>query len=283
MLLGALNWTQTWYRARRARARARIARRFVGLLKSGLAADDEGNRMTARRQFRPKVLVTKIGLDGHDRGSRIVAAAPARRRHGGDLHAAVAGDRRGRQARARGRRRRDRHLLARDRPPDRAEADGRAARRRARPTSRSSSAASFRTRTRTMLLASGVRAGVPSRRPLDEIIAPFDPRRTRARRAQRRARRPEESRHEQAAATPTVPDRDRRRRAGPLGARVRAQIGADRAIAQPSPASRSSRSTRRATGAAPATTTPSAFPASRRTRAASTRRCTAAARGRSGS
>ena len=25
--------------------------------------------------FRPRVLVTKIGLDGHDRGSRIVAAA----------------------------------------------------------------------------------------------------------------------------------------------------------------------------------------------------------------
>ena len=24
--------------------------------------------------FRPRVLVTKIGLDGHDRGSRIVAA-----------------------------------------------------------------------------------------------------------------------------------------------------------------------------------------------------------------
>jgi methylmalonyl-CoA mutase C-terminal domain/subunit len=25
--------------------------------------------------IRPKVLITKIGLDGHDRGSRIVAAA----------------------------------------------------------------------------------------------------------------------------------------------------------------------------------------------------------------
>lgn len=30
--------------------------------------------MTAK-DFRPRVLVTKIGLDGHDRGSRIVAAA----------------------------------------------------------------------------------------------------------------------------------------------------------------------------------------------------------------
>ncbi|MFA5665104.1 cobalamin B12-binding domain-containing protein, partial [Castellaniella sp.] len=26
------------------------------------------------QNFRPRVLVTKIGLDGHDRGSRIVAA-----------------------------------------------------------------------------------------------------------------------------------------------------------------------------------------------------------------
>ena len=31
--------------------------------------------MTAEATFRPRVLVTKIGLDGHDRGSRIVAAA----------------------------------------------------------------------------------------------------------------------------------------------------------------------------------------------------------------
>ena len=30
---------------------------------------------TAPTAFRPRVLVTKIGLDGHDRGSRIVAAA----------------------------------------------------------------------------------------------------------------------------------------------------------------------------------------------------------------
>jgi methylmalonyl-CoA mutase C-terminal domain/subunit len=31
--------------------------------------------MTAPNAFRPRILVTKIGLDGHDRGSRIVAAA----------------------------------------------------------------------------------------------------------------------------------------------------------------------------------------------------------------
>ena len=31
--------------------------------------------MNGNDDFRPRVLVTKIGLDGHDRGSRIVAAA----------------------------------------------------------------------------------------------------------------------------------------------------------------------------------------------------------------
>jgi methylmalonyl-CoA mutase C-terminal domain/subunit len=33
------------------------------------------NDDSPERDFRPRVLVTKIGLDGHDRGSRIVAAA----------------------------------------------------------------------------------------------------------------------------------------------------------------------------------------------------------------
>jgi len=36
-LMGALNWSQTWYRDDGASPPARIARRFVGLLKSGLA------------------------------------------------------------------------------------------------------------------------------------------------------------------------------------------------------------------------------------------------------
>jgi hypothetical protein len=36
-LMGALNWSQTWYRDDGAAAPAKIARRFVGLLKSGLA------------------------------------------------------------------------------------------------------------------------------------------------------------------------------------------------------------------------------------------------------
>jgi AcrR family transcriptional regulator len=38
MLVGALNWSQTWYRAGRGATPEKIARRFVALLKSGLAA-----------------------------------------------------------------------------------------------------------------------------------------------------------------------------------------------------------------------------------------------------
>ena len=38
MLMGALNWSQTWYRADGGLAPERIARRFVALLKSNLAA-----------------------------------------------------------------------------------------------------------------------------------------------------------------------------------------------------------------------------------------------------
>ena len=36
-LMGALNWSQTWYREGGGSSPAKIARRFVGLLKSGLA------------------------------------------------------------------------------------------------------------------------------------------------------------------------------------------------------------------------------------------------------
>ncbi len=37
MLVGALNWSQTWYRAGRGATPEKIARRFVGLLKTSLA------------------------------------------------------------------------------------------------------------------------------------------------------------------------------------------------------------------------------------------------------
>ncbi len=40
MLVGALNWSQTWYRAGRGNSPERIARRFVGLLKSSLAVKE---------------------------------------------------------------------------------------------------------------------------------------------------------------------------------------------------------------------------------------------------
>ena len=38
MLVGALNWSQTWYRRERGQSAERIARRFVGFLKTSLAA-----------------------------------------------------------------------------------------------------------------------------------------------------------------------------------------------------------------------------------------------------
>jgi methylmalonyl-CoA mutase cobalamin-binding domain/chain len=65
MLLGALNWSQTWYRTGKDSPQV-LARRFVRLLREPLDADPMSPP--------PKVLITKIGLDGHDRGSRIVAA-----------------------------------------------------------------------------------------------------------------------------------------------------------------------------------------------------------------
>jgi TetR/AcrR family transcriptional regulator, cholesterol catabolism regulator len=41
MLVGALNWSQTWYREGRGTTPERIARRFVGLLRSSLASAKE--------------------------------------------------------------------------------------------------------------------------------------------------------------------------------------------------------------------------------------------------
>ena len=41
MLVGALNWSQTWYREGRGHSPERIARRFVGLLKASLAVTRE--------------------------------------------------------------------------------------------------------------------------------------------------------------------------------------------------------------------------------------------------
>jgi len=52
MLIGALNWSQTWYRKDRGLAPDRIARRFVGLLKANLAAVARETRMNPD-DFRP--------------------------------------------------------------------------------------------------------------------------------------------------------------------------------------------------------------------------------------
>ena len=47
MLVGALNWSQTWYRDGGGVDAREIARRFVGLLKASLAAKEI--RMNRRR------------------------------------------------------------------------------------------------------------------------------------------------------------------------------------------------------------------------------------------
>ena len=74
-LLGALNWTPVWYHQGGKSVQA-VARELLGAVagacrRQGLA----GPQLTAAALSPPaRVLVTKIGLDGHDRGSRIVAA-----------------------------------------------------------------------------------------------------------------------------------------------------------------------------------------------------------------
>jgi methylmalonyl-CoA mutase C-terminal domain/subunit len=68
LLLGALNWTQDLVPARpshAARDRSLFRQAAARACRAGIGEFVE---------IRPKVLVTKIGLDGHDRGSRIVAA-----------------------------------------------------------------------------------------------------------------------------------------------------------------------------------------------------------------
>ena len=74
-LLGALNATQTWYRRGAGRVRyedhsnpvrGRVAHWRRRQSEEGMSPRDDAHP--------PKVLVTKIGLDGHDRGSRVVAA-----------------------------------------------------------------------------------------------------------------------------------------------------------------------------------------------------------------
>ncbi len=79
MLLGALNWSQTWYRAGQGFAR-RCSRAVSCACCASRSTPDaphppvDSIAEPAPHGHPPKVLITKIGLDGHDRGSRIVAA-----------------------------------------------------------------------------------------------------------------------------------------------------------------------------------------------------------------
>ena len=102
-LLGAANSTQVWYRdGWRVADRDRpVHRRRTPPPHGGHHMNDIGTMPPDQpRSATPlRVLVTKIGFDGHDRGSRLVAAFLARRRPRGDLHPAVAADRRRRHPR----------------------------------------------------------------------------------------------------------------------------------------------------------------------------------------
>ena len=132
-LLGAMNWTPVWYHQGGKSVQA-IARELLAPLRA-LAGVKRlaGPQMTAAALSPPaRVLVTKIGLDGHDRGSRIVAAflrdagmeviyTPPWQSIAAVVKLAMEED-----VDVIG------ISLARHRPPDRAEADGGAARGRPR-------------------------------------------------------------------------------------------------------------------------------------------------------
>ena len=192
--------------------------------------------------IRPKVLVTKIGLDGHDRGSRIVAAYL---RDAGmeviytppwqEIPVVV-------KLAHRGGRRRDRHLLARDRPSDRAQARWPRCAPRASPTSPSSSAGSCPTRTRTCCSRPAWRGCSIPAAALEDIAQYI---RDITAGAPRPARRPHrgKARHEQAARPDVLapaagedavaagirrPDRRRRCGAQPFGRRHQAAVHAAR-------------------------------------------------------
>ncbi|MFO1198824.1 MAG: TetR/AcrR family transcriptional regulator [Burkholderiaceae bacterium] len=62
MLLGALNWTTTWYRAGGGRTPRRLARDFVGLLRAGLATGAERDGDARRAPCPPRVASGASGL-----------------------------------------------------------------------------------------------------------------------------------------------------------------------------------------------------------------------------
>ena len=204
-----------------------------------------------------------------------------RRRHGGDLHAAVAEHRGGGQARARGRRRRRRHLLARHRPPDRAQADDGAARGRPRQRRASSSAASSPTTRRSCCSTRGVREVFHPGSTMDDITGRM---RDYAREARRAGADADGEPDMNKPVDPQLARRHARRRTTRWQREYRGRRSATSARSRnvsgiPIQPLYTAADSRRA----PAATSRSAFPASPTTRAASTRPCTAAAPGRSAS
>jgi hypothetical protein len=174
--------------------------------------------------------------------------------------------------------RRHRHLVTRHRSPDRAQADGRAARRRAGRTSRSSSVASCPPRTRRCCWRpASPRSSTPVH-ALDDISA--------LRRAGRRASTPakEPPTDEQAASRKSLSADLHRGGAGPLGAGIRRRDRAARAAAQPlRRRDQAAVHAARLVGRRLLCRQPGLPGEFRRTPAASTPRCTGGAVGRSGS
>ena len=72
MLIGALNWSRFWFSSPGRDTPRSLARKFVGFIRGGARWLTQAS--TSSSTYPPKVIITKIGFDGHDRGSRLVAA-----------------------------------------------------------------------------------------------------------------------------------------------------------------------------------------------------------------
>ena len=227
--------------------------------------------------FRPRVLVTKIGLDGHDRGSRIVAAAC---RDAGmeviytppwqSIPAVV--------------------KLALEEDVDVVGISSLATDHLIVPklmtALREAGLGNVRVvvggivpdNEEKLLIDAGVREVFHPGSTMDDITRRMREYAREARRAPAPTRR---TRHEQAGRAP--PPRRQRRRRTRAGSASSGKASPTTARSPTSRGSRSSRSTPPPTAPPPAATSSSAIPASPTTRAASTRPCTAAAPGRSAS
>jgi hypothetical protein len=116
-----------------------------------------GRGLRGERGPPPRILVAKMGQDGHDRGQKVIASAFADLGFDVDIGPLFADARRGRAAGGRERRPHRRRLLARRRPPDAgAGTEGGAG--------ESSSAARHHDRRRRRHPAAGLRRPAPRRR-----------------------------------------------------------------------------------------------------------------------